>query len=174
MSTVSAFSGLTDSAFTDSTSRLYKERSRATYDNRPHMARMTSQPQGKMGGAWCPQTNDVNQSLEIDVKMNQKLRFISTKGCDGMDWYVESYRLEFAAEADAVDGNINYRDVIGTDGEPKVFEGNSDNTSTVQHDLGRLEARYVKIVPLGFHQSKALRWELYAECRSHTNFNIHD
>ena len=133
------------------------------------MSRMTSQPREKIGGAWCPMSNGRNECLEVDLQTKQIIWFIKTRGCDGKEWYVKSYRLQYATDRDKKE-NVIYRDVTDANGEAKVFEGNSDNTSSVQHSLGRLEARYVKIIPVEFQGRKALRWELYAEC---TFFLIH-
>ena len=165
ISSVSALTGLNDTAFTDSGFKLLKNRMKSEFDSGPHMSRMTSQPQGKMGGAWCPKSNASFESLDVDLQTDRTVRFITTKGCDGREWFVRSYRLKYATQDDVTGDVINFRDVTDEQDCPKVFEGNTDNTGRVQHSLGKLKARYVKIIPMEFEERRALRWELYAECR---------
>ena len=168
--TVSAFAGLSDSAFSDSSWNFFKSGKDETRENPPHMSRMTSRRQQSMGGAWCPATNSDEEYLEVDLRRNHVIRDVETRGCDGEDWFVRSFRLQLAKDGDVSDGRIEYRKVMQPNSQPHVFKANSDNFERVKQSE-KLQckicytARYVRIVPLEFEARKALRWEIYAESK---------
>ena len=160
--TLSAFSGLSDEAFTDSAwfSRSEEEQK----ESGPHMSRMTSPSPSQNEGAGLPHKSSCKDSLEVDLEQEEVVRYIQTNGCNGIDDFVKSYRLQYAQS------DRQYHDFLESDGTPKIFEGNTSNNTLVQHSLGQLKARYVRIVPVDFTGSNTLRWKLYIECKQLNTF----
>uniref|UniRef100_A0A8C6WS08 Retinoschisin 1 n=1 Tax=Neogobius melanostomus TaxID=47308 RepID=A0A8C6WS08_9GOBI len=108
------------------------------------------------GCAWLSKFNDQNQWLQIDLKEVSVVSGILSQGrCDADEW-VTKYSVQYRT-VDSLNW-IYYKDQTGNN---RVFYGNSDRTSTVQNLLRPpIVARYVRILPLGWHTRIALRMEL--------------
>ncbi|XP_067287878.1 retinoschisin 1a [Pseudorasbora parva] len=116
-------------------------------------ARLNSQG---FGCAWLSKFQDTNQWLQIDLKEVKVVSGILTQGrCDSDEW-VTKYTVQYRTSEKL--NWIYYKDQTGNN---RVFYGNSDRSSTVQNLLRPpIVARYIRILPLGWHTRIAIRMEL--------------
>ncbi|XP_044773857.1 lactadherin isoform X2 [Neomonachus schauinslandi] len=121
----------------------------------PFYARLDKQ--GKFN-AWTAQTNDASEWLQVDLGSQRQVTGIITQGARdfGHIQYVAAYKVAYSNDS------INwaeYRDQGAIDS--KIFPGNLDNNS---HKKNMLEmpflARFVRILPVAWHNRITLRVEL--------------
>ncbi|KAJ4920433.1 hypothetical protein JOQ06_013933 [Pogonophryne albipinna] len=119
----------------------------------PPKARLNNQG---FGCAWLSKFNDLHQWIQIDLKEVQVMSGILSQGrCDADEW-VTKYSIQYRSVETL--NWIYYKDQTGNN---RVFYGNSDRSSTVQNLLRPpIVARYVRLLPLGWHTRIALRMEL--------------
>ncbi|KAK5873260.1 hypothetical protein PBY51_018318 [Eleginops maclovinus] len=119
----------------------------------PLKARLNNQG---FGCAWLSKFNDMHQWIQIDLKEVQVMSGILSQGrCDADEW-VTKYSIQYRSMETL--NWIYYKDQTGNN---RVFYGNSDRSSTVQNLLRPpIVARYVRLLPLGWHTRIALRLEL--------------
>ncbi|KAM4592958.1 retinoschisin 1a [Odontesthes bonariensis] len=119
----------------------------------PSKARLNSQG---FGCAWLSKVQDNVQWLQIDLKEVMVVSGILTQGrCDAEEW-ITKYSVQYRTD-DKLNW-IYYKDQTGNN---RVFYGNSDRSSSVQNLLRPpIVARYIRILPLGWHTRIALRMEL--------------
>ncbi|KAL2089506.1 hypothetical protein ACEWY4_014194 [Coilia grayii] len=116
-------------------------------------ARLNSQG---YGCAWLSKFQDTSQWLQVDLREVGVVSGILTQGrCDADEW-ITKYSVQYRS-----DDKLNwvyYKDATGNN---RVFYGNSDRTSTVQNILRPpIVARYIRLLPLGWHTRIAIRLEL--------------
>ncbi|KAM9408265.1 retinoschisin 1a [Pholidichthys leucotaenia] len=119
----------------------------------PSKARLNTQG---FGCAWLSKFQDNKQWLEIDLREVMAVSGILTQGrCDADEW-VTKYSVQYRTDEKL--NWIYYKDQTGNN---RVFYGNSDRSSSVQNLLRPpIIARYIRILPLGWHTRIALRLEL--------------
>ncbi|XP_076582629.1 retinoschisin-like [Chaetodon auriga] len=119
----------------------------------PSKARLNNQG---FGCAWLSKFNDLHQWIQIDLKEVGVVSGILTQGrCDADEW-ITKYSIQYRT-VDTLNW-IYYKDQTGNN---RVFYGNSDRSSTVQNLLRPpIVARYVRLLPLGWHTRIAMRLEL--------------
>ncbi|XP_033998272.1 retinoschisin-like [Trematomus bernacchii] len=119
----------------------------------PLKARLNNQG---FGCAWLSKFNDLHQWIQIDLKEVQVMSGILSQGrCDADEW-VTKYSIQYRSVETL--NWIYYKDQTGNN---RVFYGNSDRSSSVQNLLRPpIVARYVRLLPLGWHTRIALRMEL--------------
>ncbi|CAN9507183.1 unnamed protein product [Ophioblennius macclurei] len=119
----------------------------------PSKARLNSQG---FGCAWLSKFQDNNQWLQIDLREVTVVSGILTQGrCDAEEW-VTKYSVLYRS-----DENLNWIYYKDQTGNNRVFYGNSDRSSSVQNLLRPpIIARYIRILPLGWHTRIAMRMEL--------------
>lgn len=119
----------------------------------PNKARLNNQG---FGCAWLSKFNDQHQWFQIDLKEVSVVSGILTQGrCDADEW-ITKYSLQYRTDESL--NWVYYKDQTGNN---RVFYGNSDRTSTVQNLLRPpIVARWIRILPLGWHTRIALRLEL--------------
>uniref|UniRef100_A0A667X329 F5/8 type C domain-containing protein n=1 Tax=Myripristis murdjan TaxID=586833 RepID=A0A667X329_9TELE len=119
----------------------------------PSKARLNSQG---FGCAWLSKFQDNTQWVQIDLREVMVVSGILTQGrCDAEEW-ITKYSIQYRSE-DKLNW-IYYKDQTGNN---RVFYGNSDRSSSVQNLLRPpIVARYIRILPLGWHTRIALRMEL--------------
>ncbi|XP_066014975.1 uncharacterized protein [Pocillopora verrucosa] len=111
---------------------------------------------------WISQVNDINQWLQIDLMTNLYVSVtrVATQGRYDWDEWVIKYHLLYSSDT----VNFQYYRDQGQS-EDKVFSGNSDRHSVVQHDLNPvIKQRYIRFRPLTWKGRIAMRVELYG-CR---------
>ncbi|XP_073794420.1 retinoschisin 1b isoform X1 [Danio rerio] len=119
----------------------------------PNKARLNSQG---FGCAWLSKAQDSSQWLQVDLLQVRVVSGILSQGrCDADEW-ITKYSLQYRSEEHL--NWVYYKDQTGNN---RVFYGNTDRSSTVQNLLRPpIVARYLRILPLGFHTRIALRMEL--------------
>uniref|UniRef100_A0A3Q3X0U2 F5/8 type C domain-containing protein n=1 Tax=Mola mola TaxID=94237 RepID=A0A3Q3X0U2_MOLML len=119
----------------------------------PSRARLNSQG---FGCAWLSKFQDSSQWLQIDLKDVMVVSGILTQGrCDADEW-ITKYSVQYRTDEKL--NWIYYKDQAGNN---RMFYGNSDRSSSVQSLLRPpIVARYIRILPLGWHTRIALRLEL--------------
>ncbi|KAF7669311.1 hypothetical protein LDENG_00212520 [Lucifuga dentata] len=119
----------------------------------PSKARLNSQG---FGCAWLSKFQDNSQWLQIDLKEAMVISGILTQGrCDSDEW-ITKYSIQYRSDEKL--NWIYYKDQTGNN---RVFYGNSDRSSSVQNLLRPpIVARYIRVLPLGWHTRIALRLEL--------------
>uniref|UniRef100_A0A3Q1E9L0 F5/8 type C domain-containing protein n=1 Tax=Acanthochromis polyacanthus TaxID=80966 RepID=A0A3Q1E9L0_9TELE len=119
----------------------------------PNKARLNNQG---FGCAWLSKFNDQYQWLQIDLKEVGVVSGILTQGrCDADEW-ITKYSIQYRSVETL--NWIYYKDQTGNN---RVFYGNSDRSSTVQNLLRPpIVARYIRLLPLGWHTRIAIRMEL--------------
>ncbi|XP_030627976.1 retinoschisin 1a [Chanos chanos] len=116
-------------------------------------ARLNSQG---FGCAWLSKYQDTNQWLQIDLKEVKVVSGILMQGrCDADEW-ITKYSVQYRTTE-----NLNWIYYKDQTGNNRVFYGNSDRSSSVQNLLRPpIVARYIRILPLGWHTRIAIRMEL--------------
>ncbi|XP_061593897.1 retinoschisin-like [Cololabis saira] len=119
----------------------------------PNKARLNNQG---FGCAWLSKFNDQHQWIQIDLKQVDVVSGILTQGrCDADEW-ITKYSIQYRTVETL--NWIYYKDQTGNN---RVFYGNSDRTSTVQNLLRPpIVARYIRLLPLGWHTRIGMRMEL--------------
>ncbi|XP_054458049.1 retinoschisin-like [Anoplopoma fimbria] len=108
------------------------------------------------GCAWLSKFNDLHQWIQIDLMEVGVVSGILTQGrCDADEW-ITKYSIQYRTVETL--NWIYYKDQTGNN---RVFYGNSDRSSTVQNLLRPpIVARYIRLLPLGWHTRIAMRLEL--------------
>ncbi|XP_069492955.1 retinoschisin isoform X3 [Ambystoma mexicanum] len=124
----------------------------------PNKARLNGQG---FGCAWLSKFQDGSQWLQVDLKQLKVISGILTQGrCDADEWMTK-YSVQYR-----FDDSLNWVYYKDQTGNNRVFYGNSDRLSSVQNFLRPpIVARYLRIIPLGWHVRIAMRIELL-ECMS--------
>nr|XP_020459017.1 retinoschisin-like [Monopterus albus] len=119
----------------------------------PSKARLNNQG---FGCAWLSKFNDQYQWIQIDLKEVGVVSGILTQGrCDTNEW-ITKYSVQYRTVETL--NWIYYKDQTGNN---RVFYGNSDHSSTVQNLLRPpIVARYIRLLPLGWHTRIGMRMEL--------------
>ncbi|XP_053178559.1 retinoschisin-like [Scomber japonicus] len=119
----------------------------------PNKARLNNQG---FGCAWLSKFNDQFQWIQIDLKSVGVVSGILTQGrCDADEW-ITKYSIQYRSVE-----NLNWVYYKDQTGNNRVFYGNSDRSSTVQNLLRPpIVARYIRLLPLGWHTRIAMRMEL--------------
>ncbi|XP_007550834.1 retinoschisin [Poecilia formosa] len=119
----------------------------------PSKARLNNQG---FGCAWLSKFNDQHQWIQIDLQEVGVVSGILSQGrCDADEW-ITKYSIQYRTVETL--NWIYYKDQTGNN---RVFYGNSDRSSTVQNLLRPpIVARYIRLLPLGWHTRIAVRMEL--------------
>ena len=150
--------GLKDSTIPDkqiTASSFYKTWGLSAFSWYPFYARLDNQ--GKFN-AWTAQTNSASEWLQIDLGSLRRVTGIITQGARdfGHIQYVAAYRVAYSDDGE---NWTEYRDQGAVEG--KIFPGNFDNNS---HKKNMFEtpflARFVRILPVAWHNRITLRVEL--------------
>ncbi|XP_034359872.1 lactadherin isoform X1 [Arvicanthis niloticus] len=140
-----------DSQITASSS--YKTLNLRAFGWYPHLGRLDNH--GKIN-AWTAQSNNAREWLQVDLGTQKQVTGIITQGARdfGHIQYVASYKV--AHSDDGVQWTI-YKE----QGTSKVFQGNLDNNSHKKNIFERpFMARYVRVLPVSWHNRITLRLEL--------------
>ncbi|XP_036245730.1 lactadherin isoform X2 [Molothrus aeneus] len=121
----------------------------------PHYARLDMT--GKTN-AWTALNNDPSEWLQIDLRDQKKVTGIITQGARdfGHIQYVAAYKVAYSDNGTSW---TLYRDAQTN--STKIFHGNSDNYSHKKNVFDvPFYARYVRILPVAWHNRITLRMEL--------------
>ncbi|XP_035668107.1 retinoschisin-like [Branchiostoma floridae] len=105
-------------------------------------------------GAWCASGIHGVHWLQVDLKSLSRIAGVITQGRADGDQWVTSYKLTFSS------GGTVW-DTYAEEGQDKVFEGNTDRSSPVEHLLvPPVPARFVRFHPLTFYVWPSMRMEV--------------
>ncbi|XP_033758602.1 hemocytin-like [Pecten maximus] len=102
-------------------------------------------------GAWSPDTNDVNQYLQVNFSTPVVIRDVTTQGRNGccQDW-VTQYKLQYSTDC------VTWLPV-GT-GTGTTYTGNTDQDTPVTNSLGCvITAKCMRLIPLAWNSNIAVR-----------------
>ena len=107
-------------------------------------------------GAWTADENTVGEYIQADFGQLQRIQAIATQGRHDRYHWVRSYKFAYSADG------VTYHYVTNIDGSDRVFVGNSDRHTVVEHifDVPFI-AQFVRLYPLAWHDQMCLRWEVY-------------
>ncbi|XP_031566433.1 lactadherin-like [Actinia tenebrosa] len=140
--------GLEDNRITDSqmTASSYYPSPGITY---PWYARLNHHI------AWAPSTPSIGEYLQIDFKKKMRLTKIASQGRSNSNQWVTKYSLKYSDDGSTWE---NY----GSDSYIKEFDANNDVSTVVTHTLEvPIDARYIRIIVVGYNSWPAIRMELY-------------
>ena len=106
-------------------------------------------------GAWSVDENTVGEYIQADFGQLQRIQMIATQGRADWSQWVTSYKLAYSTD------NVTYHYITRANGCDRVFSGNSDKSTVVEHSFNVILARFVRLYPQTHHGHMALRWELY-------------
>uniref|UniRef100_A0A8C4SJ61 Discoidin, CUB and LCCL domain containing 2 n=1 Tax=Erpetoichthys calabaricus TaxID=27687 RepID=A0A8C4SJ61_ERPCA len=112
----------------------------------------------KPGPSWAALNSDGNQWLQIDLKKERKVTGIITTGSTVPDYYfyVSAYRVLYSE-----DGETWKTFMEASSEQDKIFQGNVNYFQEVRNNfIPPIEARYIRINPVQWHQKIALKLEL--------------
>ena len=128
------------------------------YNNIPRADRSrlhTTEGNGN-AGAWSSSTLSVGEYIQVDLRTVRRLERVATQGRNNHNQWVTSYSMAYSVDDE------HYAYIYNADGSDKVFTGNSDPDTIVQHDFDRaIIARYVRLYPQTWNSFISLRWEVY-------------
>ncbi|XP_008068804.1 lactadherin [Carlito syrichta] len=154
----SEYLGLKNNAIPDrqiTASSTYKTWGLPAFSWHPSYARLDKQ--GKFN-AWTARTNSASEWLQVDLGSQREVTGVITQGARdfGHIQYVASYKVAYSN-----DGRqwTEYKEP--RTGKSKIFRGNSDNNSYKKNVFETpIQARYVRILPVAWHNRITLRLEL--------------
>ncbi|KAG8199486.1 hypothetical protein JTE90_009334 [Oedothorax gibbosus] len=121
----------------------------------PQSARLSAVSSSQSAGAWISGDISDHEFIEIDLGSIQPVYGIVTKGRNGHPEWVKSYKVLFSRNG------MTYAYVSEKGNQDKIFSGNSDSDSRVEHFFTKpFEARFVRVQPLTFHKEIAMRVDL--------------
>ncbi|XP_041127687.1 discoidin, CUB and LCCL domain-containing protein 2-like isoform X1 [Polyodon spathula] len=111
----------------------------------------------KPGPPWAALDTNEHQWLQVDLKKEKRITGISTTGSTMSDYsYVSGYRVLYSEDGK----NWNVFREANADHD-KIFQGNVNYFQEVRNNfIPPIEARYVRINPLQWHQKIAMKVEL--------------
>ncbi|KAJ0070228.1 hypothetical protein NL108_002551, partial [Boleophthalmus pectinirostris] len=112
-----------------------------------------------VGRPWAPAHNDQQQFLQVDLKRERNITGIITTGSTMREYqyYVSAYRVLYSYNGQQWQ---SYRETNST--KDKVFQGNNNFLHEVRNNfIPPIEARFLRINPLLWHQRIALKLELF-------------
>ncbi|XP_013415930.1 lactadherin-like [Lingula anatina] len=105
--------------------------------------------------AWAAATSNKNQWLQFDLGTSRVITAVLTRGRDIHNQWVTEYKLQYSSSGSKW---TTYQD---QDGKDKLFSGNSDHDTIVRQDLvPRIQARFVRILPMKWHHHISLRADI--------------
>lgn len=122
---------------------------------KPEHGRFESKPTDKSSGSWAPKSNDLNQFFQVTFPQAIPIHGIIIRGSPMLDQYVTSFKI-----LHSYDGNT-YHVYENSQKNPKIFSGSVDSKTPVKTILEQpIEAKIIRIYPISWHKSVALRVEL--------------
>ncbi|XP_078346340.1 uncharacterized protein LOC144631705 isoform X1 [Oculina patagonica] len=119
----------------------------------PTNARLNRPSSGGKTGAWSSKTNDVNQWIQVTFSEATKVTKVGIQGRYDYNQWVTKFKVSYS-----LDG-------VHFTTQSKVYNGNSNRNGIVINDLeAPIEARVVRINPVGWYGHISMRMELYG-CR---------
>ena len=106
-------------------------------------------------GSWASAHISVGQWLQADLGDVKVMAKVATQGRHEVAQFVTSYKLQTSV------GGSSFAYVLNGDGSERVFAGNTDYSSIVEHCFDETQARFARIVPQTWYGHMSMRWEVY-------------
>ncbi|XP_068629642.1 hemocytin [Battus philenor] len=121
----------------------------------PQFSKLNGRSEPTSAGSWNPKTMDTNQYIQVEFPRREPVYGVMMQGSPLFDQYVTSYEVMYGD-----DGNA-FSTVDGPDGKPKVFRGPVDNNTPAKQMIEPpIEAKFVRIRPLTWHDEIAVRFDV--------------
>ncbi|KAF1744687.1 hypothetical protein MXB_1000, partial [Myxobolus squamalis] len=125
----------------------------------PYHARLNKIVENSFGG-WCPFKENNDEFLQISLDKLTNVTGIAIQGLGLVDEWTTSYLIRYKSIDDYTWQEYKENNL------PKIFNGNIDQNTSVQHWLNSpILTKVVRIYPHGYHSKACLRVELYG-CES--------
>ena len=107
--------------------------------------------------AWTADERTVGEYIQADFGQLQRIQAIATQGMADASHRVKSYKFAYSTDG------VTYHYVTSDDdGSDRVFGGNSDRNTVIEHSFDEsIVARFVRLYPQTYVAYMALRWEVY-------------
>ncbi|XP_048245023.1 mucin-5AC-like isoform X2 [Haliotis rufescens] len=120
-------------------------------------ARPYTQKDGSYSGGWIPKYTDTKQWIEVDFGASYAIAGVSTQGrSDGATW-VTKYEVYYSNDG----RTFNAIYPAPTDTVPRVFEGNFDRNTPLMNVFAEINARFIRIRPVEWHEAIGMRFNVY-------------
>ncbi|CAH3154101.1 unnamed protein product [Pocillopora meandrina] len=107
---------------------------------------------------WVAGVKNINQWLQVDLQHITRVIGIATQGRHDFEQWVTKYKLQYGDDGQTFRVYKRNGDISDT-----VFPGNKDRDTVVYHDLNPLiYVRYVRVLPMAWTGTIAMRIELYS------------
>lgn len=107
-------------------------------------------------GHWSPVQNDLNQYLQIEFPNLTPIYGVIVRGSSILSQYVTSFKVLYSL----YDG-VFFHVIEDENGNPQIFSGSVDPNTPVKNIFRTpAEAKFIRIYPLSYHGSIALRAEI--------------
>lgn len=128
------------------------------YHNTANYGLQTSRLNDDVGCGWLAKTKLGGDWLQIDLKKDTVLYGIATQGARGPEEWTTTYQVGYKCK-DCESFTIISEET--GDGNPKLFQGNTDKNSVVLNDFpDPITARYVRIYPMTYKSWPVIRMDL--------------
>ena len=102
--------------------------------------------------------HNADQWIQADLDDIKVVVKVATQG--RADWedqseFVTSYSLATSTGGD-------FQDILGLNGDVRLFAGNINKTGVVENCLDPIQVRFIQLRPLTWNNAISLRWEIYA------------
>lgn len=122
---------------------------------KPHYSRLNAKATAESSGSWSPVVNDQMQYLQIAFDKSQPIFGVIMRGNPIFDQYVTSFKILHSSDG------IAFHYLVDETTHPQVFTGPIDSQTPVKSMFKiPIEAKVIRIYPLTWHASIAIRVEL--------------
>lgn len=144
---------------------------------RPHFSRLNSKANDISSGSWSPEINDQMQFLQVKFPNVVPLYGVIIRGSPMLDQHVTSFKVlssksygiyfhslfifSFSLQIFHSFDEINFHFLADETDSPQIFSGSVDSKKPVQSLFKiPIEAKVIRVYPLTWHSSIAIRLEL--------------
>ncbi|CAK1545090.1 unnamed protein product [Leptosia nina] len=121
----------------------------------PYFAQLNGRVSAQSAGSWNPSPEDKDHYIQVELPEKTPVYGVVMQGNPLFDQYVTSYEVMYGD-----DGTV-FSYVDTTSGQPQVFRGPVDHTTPLKQMFEKpIEAKFVRIHPLTWHEEVAIRLEL--------------
>uniref|UniRef100_A0A672KW04 Discoidin, CUB and LCCL domain-containing protein 2-like n=1 Tax=Sinocyclocheilus grahami TaxID=75366 RepID=A0A672KW04_SINGR len=116
------------------------------------------------GRPWAAANSDTKEWIQVDLKKEKKITGITTTGSSLQEYqfYISAYEVLYSHDGQ----QWKACQEVGSD-KNKIFQGNTNYLQEVRNNfIPPIEARFIRICPLQWHQRIALKMELLG-CQPH-------
>lgn len=122
---------------------------------KPKYARLNSRPSVESSGSWSPEINDQMQYLQVAFPKLTPLFGVIIQGSPIFDQYVTSFKILHSSDG------IAFHYLVDETTHPQIFSGPIDSRTPIKSLFKvPIETKVVRIYPLTWHGSIAIRVEL--------------